>query len=376
MLYLYRHSQWQNAINSEASWRSRELQHRFACTAPHLFSVLMTSIRWQATNATFSNLFQELLDEIVEYGDALDDPDFFHNCALVCRSLRSRAQRHIYKDISVLTTLRVQELSVHMNNRNTLISSYIKRITTTAEQLNTGHGLSPSFAMLLAIIEKQSPNSSISLRIFGGNSDVGACLHTFVPTCDYVEASLAKCLSIVTSLELNNIRNFPIVLFSHLRRLTDLAITHVSFYATGFPASFPFSSLKLLTVKDTKDLPGLVIRSCPQLLMLDLQHVSLSHTGVAAVRTPRPQIKHIFISHLRHKVIKMLVDSLVDVSYLETALDSTRCEHLDENDPDESIGDPVSTQYMIHPCKMSLHCLQVNCSASPFHLRPWPVRAY
>ncbi|KJA20869.1 hypothetical protein HYPSUDRAFT_68194 [Hypholoma sublateritium FD-334 SS-4] len=326
----------------------------------------MTTIQWQATNSTFSDLSQELLDEIVDYGDALDDPAFFSNCALVCRSLRSRAQWHIYQDISVLTTLRVRELSAHMQNRNTHISSYIKRIMTTAEQLNTGHGLSPSFTRFLAIIKMQSPNSSISLRIVGGNFEVGECLHAFAPSCDYVEASLPECLSIVTSLGLINIQDFPVMVFSHLCRLTELAITNVSFHAARFPASFPFGSLKLLIVKDTEVLPGLVIRCCPQLLMLDLQDVGLSSAGVAAVRTPLPKIKHVFISHLRHKSIKMLVDSLVDVSSLETALDITRFEHLDENNPDESIGDAVSMQYMIHSCKRSLNYFEVNCKTHSY----------
>ncbi len=50
----------------------------------------MTSVQWQATHATFSHLPQELLDEIVDYGEVFNDPDYFRSCSLVCRSLRSR----------------------------------------------------------------------------------------------------------------------------------------------------------------------------------------------------------------------------------------------------------------------------------------------
>ena len=324
----------------------------------------MTSVQWQATHATFSHLSQELLDEIVDYGEAFDDPDYFRNCSLVCRSLRSRAQKYIYKDISVRTTLRVQELSVHININNTLISSYIENITTTAEQLDTNHGLTSSFALLLSIIKMHSPNSSISLFIYGeDSSDVGSCLHTYRPTCDYTEASFPECLSIVTSLELQNIRGFPIMLLSHLRRLTELIITDVSFDYARFPASLPFDSLTLFAVKNTEGFPGVLIRMCTQLQMLEIQHVSFSDVGVAAVRTPLPQTKHVYTSHLRYKTVKMLVDSLADLSYLCGALDTTRFAHICEN-ADESVGDAASMQYLLRSCHDSLRHLQLNCSAS------------
>lgn len=77
--------------------------------------------------ASFTDLSQELLDEIVDYG--LSNPAFPESCALVSRTLRPRAQKQIFGELKIYSVERVTQL-LRLMQKNPRLTKYLDTIYT------------------------------------------------------------------------------------------------------------------------------------------------------------------------------------------------------------------------------------------------------
>lgn len=97
----------------------------------------------------FLDMPQELLDRIVDYGG--DDAVQMANCALACRSLRLRAQKHIFNDITILSTERVIQL-IKLIQEAPVISKFLDVIHTSSRHFIPVHGIDAALASLFLLL--------------------------------------------------------------------------------------------------------------------------------------------------------------------------------------------------------------------------------
>ena len=94
---------------------------------------------------TFSDMPQEILDQIVDHGAA--DKTSMENCALVFHSLRPRAQKHLYDKITIVTTQRILQL-MKIIRGNPFISNYLATVVVSSRQFIPIHGVNTALVSL------------------------------------------------------------------------------------------------------------------------------------------------------------------------------------------------------------------------------------
>ncbi|KJA19429.1 hypothetical protein HYPSUDRAFT_69297 [Hypholoma sublateritium FD-334 SS-4] len=284
---------------------------------------------------------QEILDEIVDNGGG--DIAQMGNCALVCRSLRSRSQKHIFRVINIDTTERIIQL-VNLIRKNSLIPKYLHVVHTSSQQFLPIHGIDTELASFLLLIRRLVPHSSLWMLVTPHRSDTP---NPHPDPMNHISPQLLLyCLSVVTRLELDRVPDFPAVALLNFRNLSHLSYIHTTTHPTLLTIFSPqrmypllpsfFRSITSLEIEKIARFPGILISNCHALTHLIFVNTTLWISEVAAVSS-RPQITHLTVSTFDLETIKTLVDTVVDLSRLQQLDDKTDFNHFEE--------DPLSTNY-------------------------------
>lgn len=318
------------------------------------------------------DLPQELLDYIVDLGsDYLDLSD----CALVCRRLRSRAQWHLYQTVELMTSLCIDQL-LNLLRVNPQLATYISEITTTSQQFVPLHGLDLRVALLLFRIKQIAPNSSIYLDI--RPHDTRLVQYDTTSTRFVAPPAQIACLSLVTSLALLFVAEFPSILLFYLTNLENFTMETMDFHpaldtfgsphlvqlATSLCRSITTLSIKNSDENDNHKFPGILIASCHSLESLVLDSVTFTDVMVVSASL-RPKITLLEIAHFGYNMVKTLVDFLVDLSELVELVDFTEPRDHEEFSSEEYKDIVESLRYLLHASKGSLVDLRLlHCGTS------------
>ncbi|KJA25561.1 hypothetical protein HYPSUDRAFT_406689 [Hypholoma sublateritium FD-334 SS-4] len=322
-------------------------------------------------NATFVDLPQEILDMIVDYGPDDDSSEFYADCSLVCRSLRGRAQNHLYFKIELYSPDRIDELLEIIRN-NSLIARYIRQINTTSQQLIENYGFDIPLATLFLLIKEHSPHSPLGMCIVNHTDDVFE--HDSSPERHLSPEGLVSCLSQVHYLLVGSVEEFPAIILFSLEHLDVLCLERMSFDPELHVieqrqllqlAAPVLRCVTTLQLADMDFFPSVLLSSFEALTTLSIKNVRFTKAAVA-LQSPRPQITHIELSELNHKTVTRIVDSLVDVTHLIEFVDGTSPIYYQYYDAEESAKVTLAVQYVLHACKHSLQTLSLNCCASPY----------
>lgn len=312
---------------------------------------------------------QELLDQFVGCGP-VNYSVYLNACSLVCRSLRSPAQRYLFHGVRLMNTERIDDL-LEIIRDNALIATYIRRIYTNSQQLSEDYGLDVQLATLFLRIKEHSPHSSLFLSI------------TKHPTPPFEQDStsarhvtldgLVYCLSQVHSLDVSDVLEFPSMVLFSFQNLKTLCLHHTTFdpelYAIEQEELLELSaplrrSLVALRISNLGYFPSIMVSGIgAQFQRLHVKNVRFVDATVA-VGSPRPQILRAILCNYDFEAMKTFVDSLVDFSGLKDFRDATSPYRYQQNNKESSIQIHRSIQYALHACKNSLQILRLHCSES------------
>ena len=320
------------------------------------------------------DLSQELLDYIIDL--QLSDSSYpsllaLRNCSLVCRRLRWRAQRNIYRTINLTTQHRVNNL-IGLISSNPRLAAYISTIATTAQQFAPINGIDSPLSFLLLRIRELSPHSTVSLEIHPHATNLVE--HHTTATRFIAPATQTDRLSSVLSLELLGVDDFPADLLFYFANLKYLGIHNTVFH----PALDTFASSRLVQLatslcrsittllihghsQEEYKFPGILIASCQSLEHLAIEAVTLTN-DVVLPATPRPKITYLAIAHYKYDTVKTLADSLVDLSELLVINDTTEPQDHDyDTFTDEKYDNTLTClKYLLHASKSSLLNLHLS----------------
>ena len=254
------------------------------------------------TTATFMDLPQELLDMIVDCGpdhgsDGDGDGDglqFYADCALVCRSLRGRSQYHLYFEVELYSSERIDGLLDIIRN-DPLIAWYIRRINTTSQQLIEDYGLDVPLATLLLLIKEHSPQSSLAMTIMGHTGDMFE--HDSSPERHLSPEGLVSCLSQVHYLKVKEVEEFPSVILFSFKHLSALCLIKTTFdpelhvieqrqiLQLAAPILRSVTGLELCNIEF---FPGVLLSNFETLTTLNLKNVRFAEAAVD-LESPRPR---------------------------------------------------------------------------------------
>lgn len=224
----------------------------------------------------FTDLPQELLDAVIDL--FFDDRGYLTSCSLVCKCLRHRSQKHIFKAVSLM-------IAGH--------NGFPRQLA-----LDRGILTSMNIDKLWEILRVNRP-------IAGYIFDIHLCSQEIICT------------------EPHNTRFFSILGFIKANRtdpqlpLGKLSITNT--YTTQ-PCFTPhrsmaasFRNITSLELREVEKFPTFVITSCPNIKRLLLDHAELVGYPVMA----RLELSELVIGHTKMSTIRFLVDSLVDLTQLQ-----------------------------------------------------------
>lgn len=325
--------------------------------------------------ATFSDLSQELLDEIVDFGldhdgsDDILDASYFGSCALVCSSLRPRAQKHLFKTISLFGCQRITDLT-SLLQRNRRLATYIRILKIGSGQFIHPRGISVQLELLLLHITRYYPSAALAVFILPESNIVGTVEDRTTPETFGSSHMMFESLSSITSLEAEDLQEFPNSILLNLKQLRKLVLTHVTldpaFYTIDTSrllqlSLFFFCSLTDLTLTNMKRYPGILLLSCQALKTLVVENVTF--TDNLPLTSRRPQIISLKVTDFDLETIQMLVDFLVDISCLKVLHDSEYTNNYQEYTTEQSIEHTLCTKHLLDKCKGSLETLNIHISA-------------
>ena len=288
------------------------------------------------------------------------------NWALVCHSLRSRAQSHLYKGIIIGTKERIIQL-INLIQNNPLIPKYLETIQVSARHFIPVHGIDSVLASLLLLLKKLAPHSSLTM-IIAPVSDTSSP-HP-LPARRLPRELVLYSLSAITGLQLDDATGFPAEALFNFRRLEDLVFNNTTIcpdYLLMFTphslSSIPpffFRAITFLAFYNTTGLPGILISSCHALTHLTLENTTFSSGEELAVSS-RPQITHLFLSRFNPETIKTLVDKVVDIRRLEELCDETEWDHYEDITSEVYQDLKWCYKHLLLESRQSLVSLQIFC---------------
>ncbi|KJA14907.1 hypothetical protein HYPSUDRAFT_72321 [Hypholoma sublateritium FD-334 SS-4] len=321
--------------------------------------------------ATFMDVPQELLDRFVGCGP-VNYSVYLNACSLVCRSLRSPAQRYLYHRVRLMTTERIDDL-LEIIRDNALIATYIRRIYTTSQQLSDDYGLDVQLATLFLRIKEHAPHSSLFLSII--KHPTLPCDQDSTPTRHLTLDGLVHCLAQVHYLDVIHVEEFPSIVLFSFRNLKSLFLHHTGFdpelhaieQEELLELSAPLRrSLLVLRISNLGYFPSIMVSGIgAQLENLYVKNVRFVDATVN-MASPRPQILRISISNHDFGAMKTIVDSLVDFSRLIDLRDGTSPFRYQKSDKESSIQIHRSIQYALQACKDSLQILRLHCMTEAY----------
>ncbi len=180
----------------------------------------------------FSDMPREILDEIVDCAAVDSEPEDVANWALVCRSLRSRAQQRLYEEISIETTERIMQL-MELMQENPLISNYLVKVHVSPQQFILYHHIDTTLASLFLLVEKQACRSSLHMV-----ANPGRYTRNLIPqNCFHdPQNSTKNGPLVVTRLDLESAIDFPAQALFSFRRV--LHLTFKQFYNLPGPSLY------------------------------------------------------------------------------------------------------------------------------------------
>ncbi len=326
-----------------------------------------------ASHTTFTELPQEILDEIVDQRH--DDTRFLRACSLANSKLRPRAQSHLFKTVDLPSSERVHRLW-EIVKQNPRIAAYISAVllSTTSEQVIRDRGFDLSFLDLITFIIASSPQFKFRVYISG------------TPGVDYVQpvqgafedisSQQKHCLAAVTELTLTNIPKFPLSLFRKFTAATSLNLENASIelglHITDLvkmnrhllPGEL--HPVKYLAVSDveTDDFPLSLISRCHALDELEMKNVTFypddTDGDEMMIDLYRPMLKRFFFSECDLPTIQALANSVVDFSNLEMMSDGEPSFVEEE----VSVEDGRCANDIMKSCGRSLQTLRLFCTGT------------
>ncbi|KJA22356.1 hypothetical protein HYPSUDRAFT_67062 [Hypholoma sublateritium FD-334 SS-4] len=314
--------------------------------------------------ASFSDMPQEILDEIVDHGAR--NAGLLRACALVCHSLRERAQSHLFVQIKILTTERIFQL-INLIHDNPTISKHLEMVHVSSRQFIPVHGINTALASLLLVVKKLSPHSSLCLMVFSHASDTE---HQPRPMNHISRELLLYSMSIVTGLQLHNLTDFPAAALFNFRCLDYVGWNKTTIrpsigtimgphHMSTLPPFF-FRNITRLEIFNIDDFPAILVMNCHALATLSLVNMSFSGPG-ATPASSLPRVEDLNVSAYTFAMIETLVDRVVDLSRLLKLRDAMKLEfeYEDEQEEDEEIVQ--CHRHLLSKSKYSLKTLQVLC---------------
>ncbi|KJA24822.1 hypothetical protein HYPSUDRAFT_200102 [Hypholoma sublateritium FD-334 SS-4] len=270
---------------------------------------------------TFSDLPQEMCDEIVDVGHK--SPHYLKSCALVHRSLRHRAQGHLFKSVNLSTFDRVVRL-VEIVENNSQVAQYISDIRITFAGAVREEEIDTSLAFLLKLIKQSSPAypSFPKLSIIQDLPDKHFPDEPY--KCRITFRETTQCLVGVTHLCLKDVLDFPAVLLRRFKKLTNLTVINSHFDLPLYSLDRPKCSESLPSITDihiehTDQFPSFLISCCPELKNLSIDRVTFYPPQIEAASSVFPyfpKITHLKFSRCNVATILALGQSVVDLSRL------------------------------------------------------------
>lgn len=325
------------------------------------------SLKMQAT--TLLHLSNELLVMIVDHiSTSYPSAKNLVYCSLVCRRLRSPAQRKLFKNVRLLTNRRIETL-LELIRANPSIATYIRVIVASSHWpfiVDTEDGLNMPLAPILLRIQELSPYTSITLKIFQLSNKLAA---EEIPVNYVTINDMHSALSRLIMLEIEG-ADIPMVAFSGHGQLKRLGFNEARCTNLKSEDILQLPMPLLCSVTDiyvgyTQDFPGVLIANCPSLRSLFLESVHFEEDFVELGERDLPQIQSLNVSDFDFQTIEMLVDSFVDVSLLKQLLDSTVMTVLEDYAIEECLEVADATRYILDRSKNTLEHLCMHCS-KPF----------
>lgn len=310
---------------------------------------------------------QEVLDEVVDYA-ADDTTAQMGSCALVCRSLRSRAQRHLFNDISIVTTERIIQL-INLIQANPLISKYLDKVHASSRQFIPIYGVDTALASLFLLVKKLAPYSSLYMLV---TPDTSATRNSHPWPMNHIsQEQVLYSLSGVNRLEIIDVTDFPTAALFNFRRLSSLIYDNTTSHPSlltifspqrmsPLPPSF-FQNITHLEIISIAKFPGILISNCHALTHLTLCATTLWRAEATAVSS-RPKITHLTIAKFDLEMIKTLVDAVVDLSRLRELYDETDFNHYEDTTLEDYQEINQCYQHLLSESRYSLVSLFIFCS--------------
>ena len=286
-------------------------------------------------------------------------------CSLVCRRLRSPAQRKLFKNVRLLNSCRIKSL-LDIIRVNPSIATYIRVIVTGSHWpfiVDTDDGLNMPLAPILLRLKELSPHTPITLKIFQFFNKPGA---EEIPVNYVTIDDMHSALSRLVMLEIEG-ADIPMVAFSGHGQLKQLGFNEAGCQNLKSENILQLPTPLLCSVTDiyagyTDDFPGVLIAKCPSLRSLFLESVNFEEDFVEPGERALPQIQSLNVSFFDFHTIEMLVDSFVDVSLLKQLLDSTVMTVLEDYAIEECLEIADATRYILDRSKNTLEHLCMHCS--------------
>ncbi|KDR74644.1 hypothetical protein GALMADRAFT_559331 [Galerina marginata CBS 339.88] len=189
--------------------------------------------------APFSNLSQELVEEIVDALVDTQESDLHISnlcaCALVCRSFRHRAQKYIFYSMTLLglkteANCRERVDSFHeILQKNPRIASYIRRLRFDMDDTAKWVFEDPLLLQIMELVTKTwVVGTKLELSIFAWSEDFHFTDNRTFET-RFVKPFVTP---FITSLDLHYVYDVPLTLFSHCPHLVDLSLIWVTVEAS------------------------------------------------------------------------------------------------------------------------------------------------
>lgn len=313
---------------------------------------------------TFARIPQELVDAI---GDSVyNSGGSPAELSLVCRSLRESSQKYLFKSVRLLPRGRFFHLRniIHANPR---LATYIHHIHTTSNQLIEYRGNDIPVTTLLGFIRVHVPYRALTLSLYRNPIDEHE--YPTMPTRYITLLEMKACLSHVTELYVDNVKDLPCSVLFNLQRgvIKRLVLQDVSFVPVLLRDVKPlvlysvfgevFQSTVYLKLVGIDFIPGNLIYGCVHLQSLVLEGASGVFTSMPKKRPyPRPKLEFLVVSKCDFVPVRDLVDRLVDISCLKCFYDGEDAEPVEEIEE----GDDNCLPYILDACKSSLQHLRIR----------------
>ena len=324
-----------------------------------------------ASHTTFTELPQEILDEIVDQHPR--DTRFLRACSLANSKLRPRAQSHLFKRVKLTSSECVHRLS-EIVKQNLRIAAYISGIllSTTFEQVIRDRSFDSSFLDLMTFIT--APSRQVDFRMhISGTPGVNYVHGTF----EDISAQQKHCLAAVTDLILTNLPKFPLSLFRKFTAATYLKLENASIESGAHITDLvkmnrhllpgELLPVECLAVSDveTNDFPLSLISRCHALDELELMNVTFYPSDTdedgMMIDLYRPMLKRFRFGDCDLPTIQALGNSVVDFSNLEMVSNAEDCPFRED---EISVEDGRCANDIMRSCARSLQTLRLFCTGT------------